>query len=159
VLVLAGACTSDEAQRAPVAPDDGIQLTGTIDGHRIAISDGEPEVVLGDCDPGDGDDLDLCVIARSIDGQTVGVVFENPAVFATAGSYPVSTAECEAVACDAVTTVAIVELRTDAVSWLALSGALDVRLSEGRYVADLRLELGDGGSVSGTINVSAPATP
>jgi hypothetical protein len=152
-VVLAGCAGAEEArqQRRAEAIDDGVQLTGRLGGARVAISDGSPETGIGDCDPGDGPDEDVCWVARSIDGLTVALVVENPAAL-TAGE-PLEVRDDDCTGCDDVTEHAVVDLRVAGESRRVPRGRLDVREAGPRWAADIRLELPDGDELTGSFNI------
>lgn len=155
------ACPSVE-QRSPAARDDGVQLTGELRGARIHVSDGEPEVLYGDCDPGDGEDVDLCMVASMIDGGRIGFVIENPEVLVEGGTLtpraacppqPVSASPPRG--CDGTV---IVEIRYDTERLRPLGGMLTVSEAGPRYAARFTLRFA-GGILSGAFDVRPPATP
>ncbi|MBW3664494.1 MAG: hypothetical protein KY469_15445 [Actinobacteria bacterium] len=155
VLAFVGAsCAEEEAQRDPVGPDDGLQLTGQLAGKRYAVSDGEPEVVHGDCDPNDGLDVDLCVIARTVDGQNFGVVFENPDALIPGETVPVSHVGCVAEQCDAHRDSVLLEVRVDGSPLPATGGNVTVTAAgPPRWTGELSVRFADGGGLSGSFNV------
>ena len=151
--LLAVGCTDAQVvQRQAVSADDGIQATGRLDGHRVAISAGDPDVLRGDCDPGQGPDTDLCIVAETIDGTQVAVVVENPAVL-RAGAHLEVVGGCPD-GCDAMTDGAHVVIRVDGTGRVAVGGSLDVHRADTRVVADFTLRLADGDQLSGTFNVA-----
>ncbi len=161
LLVLGSACVTPEGggQRQAEAGDDGVQATGRLDGSRVAISDGDPEVVVGDCDPGDGTDQDVCWVARTIDGLTVAFVVENPAVLVAGESVAVRASSCTS--CDDVDDRAVVDVRVDGASRRAGGGRLDVQAAGGRYAAGFQVTFAGGDRLSGSFNVRprAPGEP
>ena len=140
----------------PEGRDDGIQATGLLDGKRVAISRGNPRVVLGDCDVADGIDEDLCILARTIDGLNVELVIENPAVLLP-GETVAAGVDCS-FACDDVTEGAVVEVRLDSAVRDVERGSLTVREAGPRWIADFDLDLSFGDNLSGTFDV-APTPP
>lgn len=154
--LLAG-CTSSSA--TVVQPRDGrsgLQGTGTLDGRQVAVAQGLPELVVGDCDPIDGDDADVCIISDTVDGRTFVLTVENPDVLESGADLPVGAPECATPeACDQVTDVAIISLKLgtdDAVR--ATGGRLRVERVEpfANYVGEVSLEL-PGGRFSGSFDV------
>lgn len=152
--VLCAGCTTSTA----VQPRDGrsgLQGTGTLDGRQVAVGEGLPELVVGDCDPIDGLDDDVCVITDTIDGRTFVLNVENPGVLVEGARLPVA-ADCDsAAACDAVTDAAVVSLKLgtdDPV--LATGGTLRVGRVEpfANYVGDVSLSLPNG-RFSGSFDV------
>ncbi|HEX2027724.1 MAG TPA: hypothetical protein VHF25_06960 [Nitriliruptorales bacterium] len=148
------ACPDDPSQRAPEAADDGIQLTGTLGGSQAHVSDGEPEVVLGDCDPNDGIDRDLCISTFTIDGAPLTLVVEDPDRLA--GGTRVAVVHPGGLDClphcDDVTGGAVVELRRGVERRHVRSGHMTVREWGPRYAVAFLLRT-DGGRVSGSFNV------
>lgn len=158
VALLLGACGEEEAtQRQPEAPDDGIQITGTLRGQRLSVSDGAPEVLLGDCDSRDGVDRDLCVVARTLIGDRVAVVLENPGILRAGARLPVAGDDCTH--CDEVTGHVVVEVRREGRAVRAVGGRVVVRQAGPRYAAGLTLRFADGGVVSGGFNVRPTPVP
>ncbi|MDP9023030.1 MAG: hypothetical protein M3N57_10150 [Actinomycetota bacterium] len=152
--MLSGGCGTQAVQRAPVASDDGIQLTGTLSGRQIHVTDGEPEVVLGDCDPNDGVDEDLCIVTFTIDGAPLALVVENPAGLAAGERLPVvepAAAGCLP-HCDDLTGGAVIEVRRGQQRQFATSGSVVVREAGSRYAATFVLGFGKG-RVTGAFNV------
>lgn len=155
------ACPSGE-QRPPAAPNDGLQLTGELRGARIHVSDGEPEVLYGDCDPGDGGDIDLCMVASMIDGGRIAFVIENPEVLVEGGAltpraacpfHPLPSSAPRA--CEGTV---IVEIRKGTERLRPLGGVLAVSRAGPRYAARFTLRFA-GGILSGAFDVRPPATP
>ncbi len=155
------ACPSSE-QRPPPTPDDGLQLTGEVHGARIHVSDGNPEVLYGDCDPGDGRDIDLCMVAAMIDGGRIGFVIENPEALVEGGALTPRAAcpthpnpssspgECDG--------TVIVEIRHGMERVRPLGGLLTVSAAGPRYAARFTLRFA-GGILTGAFDVRPPATP
>lgn len=161
MAALAGACvTSEQAQRGPVDATDGLQLSGRVGGHNVSVSDGEPESLLGDCDPPDGRDLDLCIVSHTIDGAPLGLVVENPdalAVGVVLGLRNPRTLGCLP-HCDDVTDVAVVELRRGPDRQYVRGGTVTVLQVGQRWAATLRLEFRDG-TLNGAFNVEPRVPP
>lgn len=156
-LVLAGCEDSDEVQALvdavqPESRDEGIQATGLLDGARVAISRGNPTVVLGDCDANDGLDVDLCILARTISGTSVNLVIENPDVLVPGEQVPAGI-ECSG-GCDDVTEGAVVEVRTDGEVRPVRRGSITVREAGPRWIADFDLVLPAGDRLQGTFDVA-----
>lgn len=150
VVLLLGCGGTGIPQRQPEAVDDGVQATGRIDGRRVAISDGNPETNLRDCDPQTPDE-DVCWIARTIDGLTVVFVIENPAALVAGEALPVRARDCDT--CDDVTDVAVVELRVDGEQRRASGGRLEVRQADERYAARFDVRFPDGDVLTGSFNI------
>lgn len=161
VAVLAAACvTSEQAQRGPVDANDGLQLSGSVEGHNVSVSDGEPESLLGDCDPPDGRDHDLCIVSHTIDGAPLGLVVENPDALVVGAVLPArnpGTLGCGA-HCDEVSDAAVVELRRGRSRQFARRGTVTVLEAGGRYAATFQLEF-RGGTLNGAFNVEPRLPP
>lgn len=151
-VLLAGCAESSVVHRQPEANDDGVQVTGTLGGARVAISEGVPDVVFGDCDPGIDIDQDICWSARTIDGMTVGVVVENPAVLVAGETVDVVDVDCD-LDCDEVTDGVVVEVRWEGQSARAVGGRLDVTDVGERVAADVDLRLPGSDRLTGSFNV------
>jgi hypothetical protein len=153
--VLASGCWSSTAQS--VQPRDGragLQLTGTVAGRQVAVSDGAPQLDVGDCDPGSGGDADVCAIADDIDGQLLVLVIENPDVLRAPASLPVVDPGCGD-ACDDVTDGVVVDVQLGTAPRIrATGGQLDVRVLQPfvRYAGEVRLRL-PSGSLSGSFDL------
>jgi len=149
------ACAGTDTQRQPTSSNEGLQLTGQYAGAQLSVSDGAPQLVAGDCDPGDGLDDDLCIIAVSLDGAQVAIVFENPITLVTGATLTIDDVECGG--CDGVTDVAVVELRVDGDAARVAGGSVVV-IDAGpvRLAGDLHLRFLDGGSLNGTFDVGLP---
>ncbi len=158
--VLAVGCGAEAVQRQPVAPDDGLSLSGRVGLDPVNLSHGEPEVLLADCDRDDGPDLDLCIVSRTIEGVGLAFVIENPEALRPGARLPVA-ASCRGERCQEV---AVVELRRDGERMRANGGTLEVIEAGPRYAATFTLRF-RGGSLSGRFNVlpagrpAPPATP
>lgn len=149
-VLLLGCAGTGMPQRQPEAVDDGVQATGRLAGSRVAISDGNPETNLRDCDPQTPDE-DVCWIARTIDGLTVVFVVENPAALVAGEDLPVRARDCDA--CDDVTDVAVVELRVDGEQRRASGGRLSTRQTGDRYAVDFDVRFPDGDALNGSFNI------
>lgn len=156
-VALAGCESGDEVQTEidtvqPASVDEGITATGLLDGARVAISRGNPTVVVGDCDANDGLDDDLCILSRTIDGRSINLVVENPAVLVP-GTTVDAGVDCVA-GCDEVTEGAVVELRVDGEVRPVERGSLTVREAGPRWIADFDFVLSFGDNLSGTFDVA-----
>lgn len=154
-------CEDDEgasptAVVQPASRDEGIQATGTLDGQRVAISRGNPTVVVGDCDADDGLDDDLCILSRTIDGRSVNLVIENPAALVPGETVPAGT-DCSG-GCDDVTAGVVAEFRVDGDVRPVERGTVTVTEAGPRWIADFDLVLVDGDRLIGTFDV-APTPP
>lgn len=150
-IALTGCVESDVVQRQPDAPDDGFQATGLLDGRRVAISRGEPAVVLGDCDANDGVDEDLCVRVRSIDGVTLNLVVENPGALVPGERLEVRADPCGQ--CDDVDSHAVVRLRLADRTIEVEAGHLTPSQVDERIAAAFDLRLRGGDRLTGSFNV------
>lgn len=151
---MAGCGDDETAPVQPVTPnsrDQGIQATGTLDGQRVAISRGNPTVVVGDCDASDGLDRDLCILARTISGQSINLVIENPAVLVP-GETVTAGVECTG-ACDDVTAGAVAELRIDGDVRPVERGSVTVAEAGPRWIGEFDLVLSGGDRLIGTFDV------
>lgn len=151
-LLLAGCATSTAEHRQPEALDDGVQLTGTLGGARVAVSEGVPDVLFGDCDPGFEVDRDVCWSARTIDGMMVTMVIENPDVLVPGETVDVVASDCVD-DCEAVTDGVVVEVRADGVARRAVDGRLEVDRADDRVAASFDVTLPDADRLTGTFNV------
>ncbi|MDX1511678.1 MAG: hypothetical protein R3249_10040 [Nitriliruptorales bacterium] len=151
-LALAGCADPEVSQRQPVSSVDGIQATGQFDGHRIAVSDGEPEVALGDCDLPDGVDEDLCIVAFTIDGSTLALVVENPGVLEVGDGVPITNCAGH---CDDAEGV-VVEVRLDGVARRASSGSADIAEAGPRWRLAFTLRFGGADRLTGEFDVRPP---
>lgn len=146
VAVGAAGCGPGAQVTASPQPRDGragIQATGRLDSAGVVVSDGAPELVVGDCDPGDGPDRDVCGIASDVNGQLFVVVVENPDVLAAGEPVPVGDPGCTR-GCDDVTDVAVVDLQVGVGERLrATGGRLTPTVVEpfARYAGSAHLEL------------------
>ncbi len=132
----------------------GLQLAGTAGGRQLAVSDGAPRLVVGDCDPDPVGDADVCVIADDIDGQLVVVVFENPDVLRAPATVPIVDPGCGG-ACDRVSDGAVVDLQLGTGPRVRARGGsvvLETVQPFAHYAGELRLEL-PSGAASGTFDV------
>ncbi len=151
-LALSGCATASVAHRQAEADDDGVQVTGTLGGARVAISEGVPDVVFGDCDPGIEIDQDVCWSARTIDGMTVAMVIENPDVLVAGEAVDVIGDTCD-LDCDDVTDGVVVDVRWDGRQVRATSGRLEVGSVDERVSAAVDVNLVGGDGLDGTFNI------
>jgi hypothetical protein len=159
VAVLA-ACGSSEPlgpQEPPRGGRAGLQLTGMLEGRQIAINDGAPRLVVGDCEPRRGPSQDVCFISRDIDGELFVLVVKNPAALAAGGILPIADPGCAAPGeCEAVTDVAVIDVQVGpSPRRRAREGTLIVDAVDpgAHYAGTIRLRLADGGRLSGTFDV------
>ena len=159
-LLGTGCVDGEGAQQAqPVSGQDGLRATGVLDGARIAISRGSPTVVLGDCDPNDGLDRDLCLLVRTIDGLQLNLVVENPDALVAGEQLPIGERECGDTGCDGITDVAVVFVRVDGRQLPVEGGRLEVEQAGPRYAAAFDLRLPNGERLTGDFDVSPPGVP
>lgn len=129
-------------------------MAGSIAGRQLAVSDGAPELVVGDCDPDASGDADVCALADDIGGELVVMAIENPDVLTAGATLPVGDPGCGA-DCDDVTAVAVVDLQLGTGERMrATDGQLVVRevTDFARYAGEVRLVL-PSGSVSGSFDL------
>lgn len=143
--------STEGGQRQPEALDDGVQATGTIDQSRISISNGAPDVVVGDCDPSDGLDRDVCFVVRTIDGETIAIVIENPDVLVPGERVEVVEDPCTT--CDDVEGGVVVSLRVNGDERRAIGGRIDVSAADERQAGEFRFDFTGGDQLIGTFNV------
>lgn len=159
VAVAAAGCGEDGPDVAeftatpPVSPDQGIQATGRLDGSPVAISRGAPIVIVGDCDPQDGPDEDLCIEARTIDGLEVTLVVENRDALVAGTTVPVGRATCVD-GCDSIADEVIARLEVGDDVAEVTGGSFEVRDDGPRYVADFTIELPFGDRLTGSFDVA-----
>lgn len=143
-------CGESASLGQAVQPRDGragLQVTGQLGGRQVSLSQGAPELVVGDCDPGDGRDGDVCAIAADVDGTLFVVSFENPDVLEAGATVPVGDPDCAPAACDTVSDVAIVDVQSGVGRRVrATGGVVQVDTVEPfrRYVGEAQLDLPDG---------------
>jgi hypothetical protein len=132
----------------------GLQLTGSIAGRQLVVSDGAPDLNVGDCDPDASGDRDVCAIGTNIDGELVVVVFENPDALSAGVSLPVADPGCGA-RCDHVTDVAVVDLQLGTRPRLRADGGR-VEITQltpfARYAGELRSTFASG-AVAGSFDL------
>lgn len=157
-LLLAACPEAANPQRQAEARDDGVQATGQLLGQRVAISDGEPGVVLGDCGADGHTDLDLCIATRTVDGEPIRLVFVNAGVLREGVRTEVRGSGCRGAACEAVTGHAVVELQVGGRALRASGGQVVLTTTGPRYAGELRLRLPGGGRLTATFNVRPVVT-
>lgn len=160
VLVLALATASCTAASGSMPPPrdgrSGLQGAGTFEGRQIAVAEGLPQLVVGDCDPVDGPDDDVCVIADTIDGRLFVLTFENPAALVEGAVLPVEDPACTQQGCEAVTDVALVSVKLETGRPVrATAGTVRVErvVPFLNYAASFSLDLGDSGAFNGQMDV------
>lgn len=152
-LGLVGCADGGTVQEQAVGRQDGLQLSGQLNGRRLSVSDGSPEFAVEDCDPPDGPDDDVCLVARTIDGATLGFVIENPAAFSAGTVLTVGDGRCSD-DCDAVVDVAVIELRMDGTRYRASGGSVTVAAWGERYSVEFSVRFPDGSAISGSFDVA-----
>lgn len=153
-ILAAGCWSTPTGTPQPRDGRSGLQLTGTVDGRQLAVSDGAPDLDVGDCDPDVGGDADVCAIAGDIDGQLVVLVIENPDVLRAPASLPVVDPPCGD-DCDDVTEGVVVDLQLGTgPRTRATGGRLELTVLQpfARYAGDVRLQL-PSGRVSGSFDL------
>lgn len=149
------ACTQPSHTQQAREGRAGLQLSGTLAGRQVAVSDGGPQFVVGDCDPPDGPDEDVCALARDLDGTLFALVFENPVVLWSEAVLGVGATCANPAQCDLVGDRAIVRVQSGTGRRLtATGGEVRMRLVEPgrRYVGVIRLDL-PGGRLSGSFDL------
>ncbi len=150
LLALAIAGCGSGASLGSQQPRDaraGIQVAGTLNGAQFSLSDGDPRVLIGDCDPNDGRDNDICAVANDLTGAQFVLVFENPSALTQGETVPVVDVACAPQACDTVRDGAVVDVQTGASGRIrATGGSVEFEVIEPllRYRGTARLELPDG---------------
>lgn len=146
--VVAGCGVAESGTQQP--PRDGragLQVTGTAEGRQIAVRDGAPQLVVGDCDPTSPPDDDVCAISQTVGGELFVLSFENPDVLEEGAELAVADSGCGGPSCDDITDFAVVDVQ--------LGGGERIRATEGEirvrsvepflhYAGTLRLELPSG---------------
>jgi len=153
-VLTAGCWSTPEGTVLPRDGRAGLQLTGSIEGRQLAVSDGSPDLRVGDCDPDVTGDDDVCAVAEDINGQLVVLVFENPDVLTPGATLPVADPGCGD-RCDDVTDTAVVDLQLGTRPRMRADGGR-LNITEvtpfARYAGDLRLTTSSG-SVSGSFDL------
>lgn len=133
----------------------GLQLSGTLDGRQLAVSDGAPRLVVGSCGPASQPSEDVCFISQGLTGSPVVLVIRNPAALEEGVSLEVDDVACgQPSACDEVTDVALVDFQVGERRQSAESGTLTLSTLDAprRYAGSVRLRFADG-RVSGQFDV------
>ena len=159
-VLLATACSTAGGGTGPAAiePRDGksgLHLSGTVDGRQFLVSDGAPELRLGDCDVNDGADRDLCFFSSEVDGGYFAVLIENPDSIVE-GRVEVVDSPCSSPRCEDVGAGAIVDLQFEpgGPRTRATGGDLTLSVVEEalRYGGTLNLDLPEG-RITGTLQI------
>lgn len=130
VLLLAG-CGPEPVQRQAVSIDDGLHVTGHVGGRSVNVSVGEPDVLLGACDPRRSDLRELCIEARTVDGERFGIVVGNPSDLVDGERLEVRSS-CPEAGCEGI---ALVEVRLGGDRLRVTDGTLTVGSAGPRYSA------------------------
>lgn len=159
VVVLASCGTGDASRSIQQQPRDGragVQLSGTVAGSQVAVSDGSPRLIVGDCLVVGGAAEDVCFVSRDLRGQPVVLAFRNPHVLAEGERVPISDPGCATpAACTEVTGVAVVDVLVgEDIDQRAVGGALTLAVVQEsvRYAGEVRLDLPEG-RLSGLFDV------
>ena len=159
-VLLATACSTAGGGKgaAAIEPRDGksgLHLSGTVDGRQVLVSDGAPELRLGDCDVNDGSDGDLCFFSSEVDGGYFALLVENPDAIVE-GRVEVVGSSCRSPRCEEAGAGAIVDLQFEpgGPRMRATGGNLTLSsVEEGaRYGGTLNLDLPDG-RLGGTFQI------
>jgi len=158
---LAAGCASSGAD--PSAQASGVQMSGRMDSvASVAVNDGRPELVEGDCEAATGVPADVCFVARGISGTRYVIGLGNVEGLARDEPVDVATRACAtAESCAEVDAKAVALLSVDGRLHRPSGGTAVIRRAEpgARYRGRLRLAV-DGGSVSINFDVvPAPAPP
>lgn len=157
--VAAAGCGPGAQVTASPQPRDGragIQATGRVERSPLVVSDGAPELVVGDCDPAEGPDRDVCAIATDVNGQLFVLVIENPEVLVAGRPVPVGDPGCGS-ECDEVAQMAVVDVQVGTGDRIrATGGRIEPTVVEpfGRYAGAARVDL-----PSGQVSVSFDLVP
>jgi hypothetical protein len=148
-MVMVSACGTGEQPQTPQPRDGraGLQLSGTVAGSQVAVSDGSPDLIVGDCDVVGGAARDVCVVSRDLRGGPVTLAVRNPDVLVEGETVPVEDSGCAGAACDDVTGGAVVDVLVgEDYEHRAEGGTLTLdTVDEPRhYAGRLRLHLPDG---------------
>jgi len=118
--------------------------------------------VVGDCDPVDAPDDDVCFIANTIDGRSFVLTIENPALLAVGETLEVAAPDCASPeACDAVRDALIVSLKLETAKPVRATGgtATLTRIEPfTNYVGEVSLRLPGGRSRAASTSFPAPTS-
>jgi hypothetical protein len=157
LAVLLLGCTASRANEVqPREGRSGLQGTGTIEGRQVVVGQGLPELLVGDCDPVDEPDADVCIISDTVDGRSFVLNVENPDALAEGVELPVTDPGCPSPsACDEVTGSAVVSVKLETDHAVRATGG-SLRMTRivpfTNYVGEVLLEL-PGGRFSGSFDV------
>lgn len=162
-LALAGCSTTGSAE-SPRDGRAGVQMSGRLSTTgSVAVSDGRPELLEGDCEQTAGVPADVCFATRSIGGTIYVLGFGNLDRLPRGERVEVTSRPCtSADACAQVDDGAVVLLAVDGQVHRPAGGTLLLRRAERdeRYLGRLRLDV-DGGRLSADFDVvpRPPARP
>lgn len=158
-VALVACGTGDASRSIQQQPRDGragVQLSGTVAGSQVAVSDGSPRLIVGDCDVVGGVADDVCFLSRDLRGEPVVLAFRNPGVLEQGERVPVSDPGCLTPAeCTDVTGAAVVDVLVgEDVDQRAVGGVLILAVVQesARYAGEIRLDLPEG-HLSGLFDV------
>lgn len=148
-MVVLSACGTGEQPQTPQPRNGraGLQVSGTVAGSQVAVSDGSPDLIVGDCAVVGGAADDVCVVARDLRGGEVTLAVRNPDVLVEGETVPVEDPGCAGSACDDVTDAAVVDVLVgEEYQRRAESGTLTLTAVQEpvHYAGRLRLHLPDG---------------
>lgn len=136
-------------------------MSGRLDSTgSVAVSDGRPELLEGDCEARRGVPAEVCLATRGIGGTTYTLGFGNLDRLPRGERVDVAPGDCtSAAACAQVEQEALVLLAVNGELHRPVGGTALVHEAEraGRYRGRVRLDV-DGGSVSVDFDV-VPAPP
>jgi hypothetical protein len=148
-LVLLTGCGGSDSDARVQSRDGrpGLTLNGTVEGRQLAVRDGTPELIVGDCDPRTPPDEDVCAISQTIGGDVFVLAVENPDVLTSDATVEVAHSSCRGPECDGISDHAVVDVQVGSGARLrATGGELRLRTIEPYvyYSGSVRLELPDG---------------
>lgn len=156
LLALSLVACGEPVSQQPRDGRAGLSLTGTVDGRQVALSDGRPRLVVGNCDPRQGPSRDVCFLSRDIDGTLLVLVLRNPEALRSGTVLPVAPGSCATPAeCAEVRDVAVIDVRVGEGPLTRVhEGRLTLELVEParRYVGTVRLAW-PSGRLSGQFDV------
>lgn len=157
-LLVIGCSTTGSAEQ-PRDGRAGVQISGRLDSTgSVAVSDGRPQLLEGDCEARTGMPADVCVATRGIGGTTYILGFGNLSQVPRGERVDVVPGQCtSAEACARVDEGALMLLAVDDELHRPTGGTLLVHEAErgDRYLGRVRLDV-DGGSVSVEFDVVPP---
>jgi hypothetical protein len=145
LLAACGASGSMQPQPEPRDGRSGLQLSGSFGGKQVAVSDGLPRLLVGDCSVRHGIPAEVCFASRNIDGNPVIIGLANPEAVASAEQLEAGRARCATMqGCAEVDGHALVFVLVGEELRQATGGSVGVSTHEpgSRYAGELRLEVG-----------------